>query len=73
LTKSHARHLSASKCKDIGLNIERLEDNQDVQDAVLAVHYACIHTLSGTLTSKIIENHNGIAFVQHIQVISKPT
>jgi len=72
LTKSHARHLSASKCKDIGLNIEMLEDNQDIQDAVLAVHYACIHTLSTTLASKIIENHSGIAFIQRVQVVSKP-
>lgn len=72
LTKSHARHLSASKCKDIGLNIEMLEDNQDIQDAVLAVHYACIHTLSATTASKIIENHSGTAFIQRVQVVSKP-
>lgn len=70
LTKSHARHLSASKCKDIGLNIELLEDNQDLQDAVLAVHYACIHTLSATPAVKIIENHNGIAFIQRVQVVA---
>ena len=75
LTKSHARHLSASKCKEIGLNIEILEDNQDVQDAVLTVHHACIHTLSATPAFKIIENHNGTAFIQTVQtaqIVSVP-
>lgn len=76
LTKSHARHLSASKCKEeIGLNIEILEDNQEVQDAVLTVHHACIHTLSATSAYKIIENHNGTAFIQTVQtaqIVSVP-
>jgi hypothetical protein len=53
LTKSHVRHISASKCEDMGLNIEMLEANQDLQDAVLTVHHACIHTLSSTPAFKI--------------------
>lgn len=69
LTKSHARHLSASKCKEIGLNIEILEDNQDLQDAVLSIHHACIHTLSSTGAYKIIENQNGTAFIRTVQVV----
>lgn len=64
LTKSHARHLSVSKCKEIGLNIEQLEDNQALQDAVLTVHHTCIHTLTFTPALKIIENHAGKAFIQ---------
>ncbi len=64
LTKSHARHLSAAKCKNIGLKIEMLENDQDLQNLVLTVHHACIHTLSGTGCFKIIENHEGIAFIQ---------
>jgi ClpP class serine protease len=69
LTKSHARHLSASKCKEIGLKIEMLEENQKLQDAVLTVHHACIHTLAGTPAFKIIENHNGTAFIQTAQIV----
>ena len=64
LTKSHARHLSAAKCKSIGMNIENLEDDQTLQEAVLSVHQSCIHTLSATPAFKIIENHAGIAFIQ---------
>lgn len=64
LTKSHARHLSAEKCKSIGLKILDLEDEPALQDAVLSVHHSCIHTLSSTLAYKIIENHEGTAFIQ---------
>lgn len=64
LTKSHARHISASKCKEIGLNIEMLEDNESLQDAVLTIHHACTHTLQSTPAYKIIENHKGTAFIQ---------
>ena len=64
LTLSHARHLSAEKCADLGLNIEKLEDNQKLQDTVLSVHHACMLTFSATAAIKIIENHNGIAFIR---------
>lgn len=66
LTLSHARHYSAAAAKKLGLKIEMLEKpgNQDLQDAVLSVHHCCIQTLSGTGAFKIIENQNGIAFVQ---------
>jgi len=69
LTLSHARHLSAKKCKEIGLEINYLEDDNDLQDAVLSVHHACIHTLSGTSAFKIIENHLGKAFIQIAQPV----
>lgn len=67
LTKSHARHLSAEKCKNIGLKISQLEDSQEFQEAVLSVHHACIHTLQATGAYKIIENHLGAAFIQIAQ------
>jgi len=69
LTLSHARHLSAKKCKDIGLEVDFLESDPDLQDAVLSVHHACIHTLSGTNAFKIIENHMGKAFIQIAQPV----
>jgi len=39
LTKSHARHLSAEKCKQIGLKVSLLEDTPELQEAVLSVHH----------------------------------
>lgn len=64
LSKSHDRHLSLESCKEIGLKVCRLEDVQPLQDAVLSVHHACIHTLGATPAFKIIENQEGRAFIQ---------
>lgn len=71
LTKSHSRHLSAKRCKEIGLNIVDLENDQELQEKVLSVHHACIHTLSSTNAFKLIENQNEVAFIQmakHVMV-----
>jgi len=64
LTLSHSRHLSMTRCRELGLDVKALEDNQDLQDAVLSVHHTCMHTFSATPAYKIIENHNGIAFIK---------
>lgn len=64
LTFSHARHISFKRCFDMGLNVKSLEEDDKLQDAVLSVHHACIHTLSATAAYKIIENHRGKAFIQ---------
>ena len=67
LNKSHARHLSAEKCENMGLEIFKLEGDSKLQNAVLSVHHSYVHTLSATNAYKIIENHNGIAFIQSEQ------
>lgn len=72
VSKTHGRHISQQKCIDLGLKIEKLEDNQRLQDLVLSVHHSCIHTLSGTPSFKIIENQMGIAFIQIAQMVSVP-
>ena len=69
LTKSHARHLSPNRCRDMGLKVLMLEDDQRLQDAVLSVHHACMLTLAGTGAFKIIENHNGVASVSVAQQV----
>lgn len=69
LTLSHARHISLSKAKEIGLKVRGLEEDQRLQEAVLSVHHACIQTLEATPAIKIIENHNGVAFIKNVNVI----
>jgi hypothetical protein len=69
LTKSHARHLSPDRCREIGLVIGALEEDQTLQDAVLSVHHACILTLAGTGAFKIIENHEGVASIAVAQQV----
>lgn len=72
LTKSHARHLSLARCREIGLKITELEQDQAMQDAVLSVHHACMVTFSATPAYKIIENHEGVAFIKSIQQVVMP-
>lgn len=62
-TAAHARHIPLSKCEEIGLKIERLEDDESLQDLVLTVHHAYMHTFSMTPAIKITENHLGVATV----------
>ena len=72
LTKSHIRHLTPSRCEVIGLDIEYMEEDQALQDAILSVHHACMHTLSATSTVKLIENHDGKAYVIHGTQVRTP-
>lgn len=58
--KTHNRHLSADECKNIGLKIFMMEDNQELQDAILSVHHAFMISLgefNGPI--KIVENNTG--------------
>ena len=64
LTLSHDRHIAAEKCMDMGLNVLMIESDDVLQDLVLSVHHACIHTLTGTDAFKIIENHCGDAYLK---------
>jgi membrane-bound ClpP family serine protease len=67
LTKSHARHISMRRAKEMGIKVVALEEDDDLQEAVLTVHHACIQTISATAACKIIENHLGVA---HIEIAS---
>ena len=69
VTKSHARHLSLERCREMGLNVSSLESDQELQDAALSLHHACMLTFSETPAIKIIENHNGVAFIKIRQQI----
>jgi len=62
--KSHSRHITRDELITEGLFIERLEDDQELQDIVLSVYHAVTHTFSMTNTIKIIENNKGRAFVK---------
>ena len=73
VTKSHARHLSMTHCRNMGLVVEELEGNQKLQEAVLSLHHACMLTFSATPAFKIIENHNGIAFIKIAAPVLVPT
>ena len=62
-TATHSRHLSLSRCEEIKLNVIKLEDDTKLQDLVLTVHHAYMHTFSMSPAIKITENHLGVATV----------
>ena len=69
--KAHNTHFQIDECKKAGLVVERLEDDQKLQDLTLTIHHCFMHTLSNTLAFKIIENQLGRTMVkiQQQQVI----
>lgn len=59
-SKMHERHYDFEKCKNIGLKVTSLEDNQDLQDKVLSLYHSyllSIYQLPNIV--KLIENQNG--------------
>lgn len=63
LTLSHSRHIHRADLKGIGLSIMDLENDSKLQDLVLSIHHSCIITLGSTKAVKIIENQNGISYI----------
>lgn len=57
---THGRPIGAQKAIDEGLVIDRLEDDQSFQEAVLSVFHATTVTFQSTDSCKIIENHEGV-------------
>ena len=62
--RSHSRHISIQQAQEIGLKVEALESDQELQDRVLSVFHATNHTFGATGAVKIIENHEGKAFIK---------
>jgi Serine dehydrogenase proteinase len=62
--KSHGRHIPRTDLENKGLLIDRLEDDPKLEDLVLSIFHATNHTFNGSGVVKIIENHDGRAFVK---------
>lgn len=73
--KSHGCRVSRDDARAHNINIIDLEKDQELQDLVLSVHHAISHTFAGTPVTKLIENHNGRAYIESrgIQVIQQRT
>ena len=61
---AHNRHIHVEKLEELGLKIERMEADARLQDLILTVHHAYMHTFSMTPAVKIVENQNGAAVVR---------
>lgn len=58
-TTEHGHHFLMDKCKEIGLKIVAIEDDQDLQEDILSVHHAYMATFSRTNSFKVIDNSDG--------------
>lgn len=56
---SHAHHLMRDRCRTIGLKIEDLEEDQQLQELVLSVHHSYVVTFARNKSVKIIDNSIG--------------
>jgi hypothetical protein len=66
--RSHSLGINRDLAREKGVVVDNLEADQDLQDAVLSVHHATLHTFAGRAV-KIVENHLGRAWVQSAQVV----
>lgn len=68
--KTHERHIHSDEAKSIGLRIEDMESDQELQDLILSVHHCYIHLLASTPAVKVVENHIGSSLVKQAAVES---
>jgi hypothetical protein len=71
LHHSHSLGIDREQARGVDLRITNLEADPKLQDAVLSVHHAALHTFGGPAV-KIIENHLGRAFVKIGQALQIP-
>ena len=64
-SKSHGRHFGLDFCRDMGLKIAPMEEDDELQDAILSVHHAYMLALESTGAVKIIENQEGKAVINN--------
>lgn len=62
--RTHERHIHYDECKGMGLKVNLIEEDQELQDLVLTVHHCYMHSLMNTGSLKMVENHLGAAFVK---------
>lgn len=68
--KSHGRFIDRQQARDnIGLIVDDLEADSRLEDATLALFHAATHTFNATPAVKLLENHQGRAFIKLQQVL----
>ena len=69
--KTHFRHISLKEAQSIGLKIEPLEKDNELQDIVLTIHHTYMHTFGNTSAIKIVENQNDVGQILKAQLIHR--
>ena len=61
---SHGERVGRETARGLGVEVQDLEKDGELQDALLSVHHATMHTFSQTSALTIIENHHGRAWIR---------
>ena len=64
----HSRRIHVEECADAGLTVERLEEDQALQDEVLTAYHLLTLGFEQSSAVKIVRNHNGQGWVKHFQI-----
>ena len=64
-SKTHSRHIDRTRCKNAGLDIIDLEQDQEIQDLVLGIHHCCMILGEQSNIVKIVENNVGGRYQLH--------
>ena len=64
-SKTHSRHFDRDKCKEAGLEVIDLEEDNELQDIVLSIHHCCMILAEQTPVIKIVENNIGGCYVRN--------
>lgn len=64
-SKNHGRHFDINFCKRIGLKINELESDSELQDKVLSVHHVFMTMLNNSPAGKVIASQNNKRWVMN--------
>jgi len=62
--RTHGRPLNLVYLRSLKMKVIPMESDQQLQDKILTVYHATMHTFGGTSATKIIENQQGRAFIK---------
>lgn len=60
----HSRHIHIDQIEKLGLKVQRLEEDDELQDLVLTIHHTFMYACQNRLV-KVVENHEGVGIIHH--------
>lgn len=70
---SHGRPVRRDEAREHGIEIENLEDDPELQDAVLSVHHAALISMSNLPIVKLIESNRDRRHLEIVQTLTLAT
>ena len=68
----HGQRIGIEKLKELQIKVELLEDNQDLQNAILTAYHLMTITFENSPTMKLISNNSGKMWIKNEQQILVP-